>query len=304
MEMLRRGTALTVVLMALVSCSGLFKKNDSDAGAPATTTEPVVTTPVSSPPVLALNQGDVARYPDETPLATPPKLAFQRSFNIRESVPSGKVITGLGKGALATQIAKRPPYVLITFESPTAPGATMMGWVHQDAFTLVVADAGTLTCAAGETPLFSDVPTCGKVCATNADCPANFGCTGSSNRLAAGNKPGEPVKVCAQTVVHDAGPPTPPPVVDAGPPPVVDAGKPATVDAGKNNAEPPAGTDEVNALPGKTCPGSFIYVDKTGHCHRSCKESDAKTKCQSNGHFCSRCDTSKMVCTHSRGVCQ
>lgn len=299
---------LAVVTMAVVSCGDLFKKKGEDAGATTTPTDPVNATPVPGTPPLALNQGDIARYPDETPLATPTKLAFQRGFNIRESIPNGKVVAGLGKGAVATQLAKRPPYVLITFDNPSGPGMTMMGWVHQDAFSLVVTDAGTLTCAAGETPLFSDVPVCGRVCTKDGDCTAGFGCTGTSNKLAAGNKAGEPVKVCAQTVAKpDAGPPTPPTppaTPDAGPAPKPDAGSGA-VDAGgnKNNgADPPAGTDEVNALPGKTCPGSFKYATKTGHCHRPCKDAAGKVVCAAD-HFCSSCD-GNQVCTNSRGVCK
>lgn len=306
MRTFKRGMALVVVMMAVVSCGDLLKKKNQDAGATAQPTDTVNGTPVPGQPVLAMNQGDIARYPDETPVATPTNVAFQRGFNIRESVPNGKVIAGLGKGAVARQIAKRPPYVLITFDNPQAPGMPMMGWVHQDAFSLVVADAGALTCANGETPLFSDVPTCGKVCTANTDCAANFQCTGTSNKLAAGNKPGEPVKVC----VAAPPPPPPPPAVDAGgkptpPPTPVDAGgtKPAVVDSGAPKpGDPAAGTDDVNALPGKTCPGSFIYVDKTGHCHRPCKNASGQVQC-ANGHFCSKCDGSKQVCTNSRGVC-
>jgi hypothetical protein len=301
LQALKRGATLVVVMMAVVSCGDLLKKKGQDAGATATPTDPVNGTPVPAQPVLALNQGDITRYPDETAMPTPTKLAFQRGFNIRESVPNGKVIAGLGKGAVATQIAKRHPYVLITFDAPSSPGVTMMGWVHQDAFSLVVADAGALTCAAGETALFSDVPTCGKVCTSNTDCAANFACTGTSNKLAAGNKPGDPVKVCVQA------PPTPPAAVDAGKPPpaAVDAGPPpAAVDAGNKSAtpDPPAGTDEVNALPGHTCPGSFLYATKTGHCHRPCKDAHGNNQCDPK-HFCSSCD-GKQMCTNTRGVCK
>lgn len=234
------------MMMAVVSCDDLFglKKMEQDAGVTAATTDPVVGTPVPTPVVLAVNQGDIARYPDETPMPVATKVPFQRGFNIRESIPNGKIVVGLGKGVVATQLAKRSPYVLITFDDPSSSGVTMMGWVHQDAFSLVVADAGTLTCAAGETRLFSDVPTCGKVCTKDADCAAGFDCSGTSNKLAAGNKPGEAVKVCAQTVTRDAGTPansnpTPNPT-DASAPAVVDAGKSATgatgiVDAGGKN---------------------------------------------------------------------
>ena len=309
MRMLKRGTALIFVMMAVVSCGDLFKKKGGDAGATATPTDPVNGTPVPGQPVLAMNQGDIARYPDETPLATPTSLAFQRGFNIRESIPNGKVIAGLGKGAVAKQIAKRPPYILITYDNPQAPGMPMMGWVHQDAFALVVADAGALTCAAGETPLFSDVPTCGKVCTANSDCAASFQCTGTSNKLAAGNKPGDPVKVCVSA--PPAPPPTPPPTTpDAGKPPtpVVDAGgntPPAPADAGPkpSGGDPPAGTDEVNALAGHTCPGSFIYATKTGHCHRPCKSASGANQCDLTKHFCSTCD-GKALCTNSRNVCK
>jgi len=256
--------------------------------------------------VLATNQGDIARYPDEKPLATPTKFAFQRGFNVRESIPNGKVIAGLGKGVQATEVTKRPPYVLITFDHPSAPGTTMMGWVHQDAFSLVVADAGALTCAAGETALFSDVPTCGKVCTTDAECGANMGCKGQSNLLAAG-KAGAAVKVCVLSAPNPTPPPTP--AVDAGnnnkATPVADAAAPVVHDAAAPNpsgGDPPVGTDEVPPTSGTKCPGSFIYVDKTKHCHRPCPGGAGQCSV-SPQHYCGTCDKTKKVCTNVRGIC-
>lgn len=308
MRTLSRGTTLVVVMMAVASCGDLLKKRGDDAGATAATTEPVNGTPVPTAQVLATNQGDIARYPDEKPLAAPTKYAFQRGFNVRESVPNGKVIAGLGKGVQATELAKRPPYILITFDSPSAPGTTMMGWVHQDAFSLVVADAGALTCAAGETALFSDVPTCGKVCTTDPECGANMACKGQSNLLAAG-KAGNPVKVCvlAAPSPSPSPSPSPTPAVDAGnkTTPVADAAAPVVHDAAApapNNGDPPAGTDEVPPTSGTKCPGSFIYVDKTKHCHRPCPQ--GAPNCSSNPlHYCGMCDKTKKVCTNVRGVC-
>lgn len=306
MRRFMRGTTLVVVMMAVAACGDLLKKKDQDAGVTAATTEPVNGTPVPTAQVLATNQGDIARYPDEKPLATPTKYAFQRGFNVRESIPNGKVIVGLGKGVPATELAKRPPYILITFDNPSAPGTTMMGWVHQDAFSLVVADAGALTCAAGETALFSDVPTCGKVCTADAECGANMGCKGQSNLLAAGNKAGAAVKVCVLAAPAPSPSPSPAPIVDAGKTTPVDAAAPVVHDASApapSNGDPPAGTDEVSPTSGTKCPGTFLYVEKTKHCHRPCPA--GVTQCsQTPIHYCGLCDKTKKVCTNVRGICQ
>jgi hypothetical protein len=304
MRIVTRGATLVVVLMAVVSCSGLLKKTDADASAEAGAVDAVDAAPVPLPATLATNQGDITRYPDET-VMTPTKLAFQRGFNVRESEPSGKIFATLPKGTLATQLSKHHAYYLILWDNTAAPGTQLMGWVHQDAFLLTIPDAGALACRAGQSPLMGDVPYCGKICASNADCAVNEACNGTANKLAAGNTAGDAVKVCTYFIMHDGGATPTPTVVDAGHSTVFDAGH-ATVDAGPGPS--PVGDpakDVVPALAGNKCPGSFVFVTKTGKCHRLCPKGPIGGECKNTPFFCIHCDTPvKQVCGESQLQCR
>ena len=180
----------------------------TDAGAVADTVDAA---PIPQPPVLATNQGDIARFPDEAPIANA-RATFMRAYNIRESPQAGTIILGLPKGAVVTQIAQRTTYFLILFDNPKQAGTQLMGWVSKDAFSAVIADAGAPpTCPPGETSLLSDAAFCGRVCAADADCTAGTSCRGSANRLVSGKAAPDAVKVCvamggaAETVSTDGG---------------------------------------------------------------------------------------------------
>jgi hypothetical protein len=134
---------LITFLMLVVSCSGLLKKKEEDAGLEASVTADTTdAAPVQAADTAAVatNQGDVARFPDETKLADVP-ATLQRGYNVREAQPAGAVITALPKGTAVTQIAQRGGSYLITFDNPKAPGTKLMGWIYKDAFNAVVADA-------------------------------------------------------------------------------------------------------------------------------------------------------------------
>lgn len=273
-------------VLLLAGCAGL-KKSDNDAGPTITVVESVVdAAPVPAPAVLAANQGDIARFPDETPLTA--SNTTQRSFSVRESPPSGPVVGQLAKGTTVTQIASRGAYVLIVFERSGTP---TMGWVHRDVFSASPVDAGALTCAPGESPLFTDVPACGKTCTTDADCGPNQGCRGSANKLAAGNKAGDAVKVCTAVVAHDAGV-----IGDAG----------TAKDAGALNAPV---QDVVNAsgLGGAAgagkCPAGYVFLAKTGKCHRPCPGGPGGKECKNQPFFCIKCNAD-LLCLENANQCK
>jgi hypothetical protein len=224
----RTATTLSV-LMLVASCRGLLKKGEDAGGADASvgvsdTASAAAPTPVPTTTALATNEGDVARFPDET--AFPNEHAvLLRSSNVREAPPAGPVVAGLSKGASVTKISFRAGFFLIVFDNPKSPGTSgtrEMGWVHRDAFSAVREDAGPLVCRAseGEIALFGDTPFCGKPCAGDTDCPAQQACKGQANKLLPNGKAGDGVTVCtafrggtAPTRAGDAGHPT---VDDAG----------------------------------------------------------------------------------------
>jgi hypothetical protein len=283
--------------MIVASCSGLLKKNDADAGATATTTpdtDAAAPTPAPTAGAIAANEGDVARFPDET--AASGTAVLMRSYNVREAPPAGPVIAGLTKGATVTKIAARGFYFLITYDKPGAPGTKQLGWIHRDAFSAVIADAGPLVCPTGEIALFGDTPFCGKLCSADNQCPAQQACKGSAAKLLPTGKAGDTVSVCT------AWRPPPTPASDAGPAPPTPP-PPAVVDAGHPTPPAPAPTGDVVPATNGTCAVGYLLVKKTGKCHRSCAASPAACKNQPN--FCIKCDSdNKKVCAEARDQCK
>lgn len=309
MRTLVRGTTLLVVVMFVVSCSGLLKKKKEDAGA-VDAAEPEVAADAApaptTPAAIAANEGDVARFPDETKLADVSSTLL-RTYNVREAPPNGELVTSLGKGTSVTQIAQRDRYFLIVFDNPKAAGTKLMGWIHRDAFSAVIQDAGPLVCPKGEVALSGDTPFCGKVCGGDADCPAGQACKGSAPKLMPNGKPGDSVTVCTVYHSHDAGAPTPKvdasaPTPDAGAA-KLDAGV-AVVDAGAPPA--PGPVNDVVAATGGTCPANFVLVKKTNKCHRPCTNSvKAKDECKNKPFYCIKCDNdTKVVCAESQTQCR
>ncbi len=297
--------------MLVASCSALLKKNDDDGGADAAVVAEVVDAAPAPAPVavvaLAANQGDVARFPDETAIASVP-ATLQRAYNVREAPPAGVVVAGLPKGTAVTQLASRERYVLVLFDNAKAPGTKLMGWVHKDAFSAVIVDAGPPQCVVGEIALYGDPSFCGKLCSTDAECPAQQACKGSANKLLPSGKAGDGVTVCT-VFHHDAGtvppaPPSPPPVDAGKPPAVVDAGPPPppppVVDAGPGPA-----ADVVAPGANGACPSNFLLVKKTGKCHRPCPGGITANQCKNKVAFCIKCDPdNKKVCSDSKEQCK
>lgn len=332
MRILHRGTVGLVALTFVVGCNALLKKinkeGEEEAGVPEAsvaldhagepTPEP---TPEPAPPALASNEGDVARFPDETKLPDV-KATTQRPYNVREAPPNGELIVNIPKGTEVTQIAQRDRFFLVTFDDPRAPGTKLMGWIHADAFSADAPKVEPITCPKGETPLMGDVPFCGVICKTDADCPKDEVCKGFAYKWVNG-KQGEEVDICILFHPHDAGaPPQPPPQTDAGgggggggrgivrvP---KDAGAPAAVDAGPapnpapNPPAPSGPAQDVVPANGTTCPANFVFVKKTGKCHRPCTNAvNAERECKNRPFYCIKCDNdTKVVCAESKTQCK
>jgi len=302
--------AFVVAFAGVIVNCGLLKKGDPDAGDEAGATPVVAATDAAptptAPAALATNEGDVARFPDETKLADVPATTL-RAYNVREAPPAGTLIVGLPKGTAVTQVASRDKFFLITYDNPAAPGTRQMGWVHKDAFSATVVDAGLPTCKVGEVLLVGDTPFCGKLCNADGECPAGQACKGSGTRLLSNGKSGDNVQVCTVFHPHDAGAPTPPAptVVDAGAAPVKDAGTaPVVVDAGPGPTPAGPASDVVNAV-GGACPANFVLVKKTNKCHRPCPGGPTAQECRNKPAFCIKCDADqKKVCGESQTQCR
>jgi hypothetical protein len=305
MRILFRGTSALVLVMLVASCTKLFGPKGEDAGAEAGVDAAAVVedaAPAPAPPAaLATNEGDVARFPDETKLADVSAVT-QRAYNVREAPPAGPLVgSGVAKGTTVTQIAQRGVYFLIVFDDPKAPGTKLMGWVHRDAFSTVIQDAGPLVCATGEVALFGDTPFCGKLCSADSDCPTDQACKGSGAKLLPNGKAGDNVTVCTLFArAHDAGAP------DGGRTPNklirVDSGAPV-VDSG---ALPPApATADVVAPTGGACPAGFLLVTKTGKCHRAAPKGPTGRECKNPASFYIKCDKDeKKVCGETQAQCR
>jgi hypothetical protein len=269
MKALFRNLFVLSSIIALASCGLLGKKADADAGAEAAVAE----TPADAAPAApvataaaAVNENDIARFPDETKLADVAATTKRFAF-LRESPGNGKVVTSLNANVNVTEIAQRQTFFLVKTD---VAGQTKMGWLSGDAFQPPPPDAGLKapTCAAPEVPLMGDTPFCGKVCGGDVDCPAGQACKGTAQRFSANSLLPGTVAVC--TVVNrplgqssftiDAGAPTPP------------------VAAVPDIVNPP-------------CPAGFIQL-KDKRCHKNCANAAGQKICQ---FFCLRCE-GQQVC--------
>lgn len=162
------GSSALFLALLLVRCAKTSEQAEKDAGRVATLVSEVAdAAPVPAPVALATNEGDIARFPDETSIADEEE-SFLRAYNVREAPPAGAVITGLNKGTMVTKIASRDRFFLILFDDPKAFGSKQMGWVHRDAFSAVSPDAGSL---AGE-PVDAGAPLDAGTSAVDASAPA------------------------------------------------------------------------------------------------------------------------------------
>jgi len=291
MNTLFRGISIVTLVAVSVSACGMFKKKGEDDAGPddaqaadAADEAAAAATPATTAPPVAANVDDIARFPDETKIDNT-AATIQRPTNVREVPQSGKVVAALSKGGAVVQIAQRKEFFLVVFDNPKDATKKLMGWVPADSFTAAaVADAGikAITCGVGETALVGDAPFCGKVCASDNDCPAGQACKGASNKLVNG-KAAEAVTVCTVFVAPDAG--AKPGVIKPGVG-VTDAAAPT----------PAAPTGDVVAPP---CPVEFALVQKDGKCHRRCPKVDA---CKTD-KFCVKCG-GVAVCAASQTFCK
>ena len=204
-------------LAGLVGCGLLTKKGGDKADAEAVA-ETVDAAPPAAPEAIASNFDSVSRFADEQKLdnvAAP----LQRSTNVREIPSIGKVVATLAKGANVSKIAQRGTAFLVLLDDPKAP-KKLMGWVGQESFTAgadTMADPflkALITCHAPEVPLISDAPFCGRICTSDAACPAGQACRGFANKLVKG-KAAESVTLCTVFTPAKAAV-APPPVAANG----------------------------------------------------------------------------------------
>jgi hypothetical protein len=276
-------SVLLGLVPALAGCGLLGKKGGdaADAQAEAAVAEVAEAAPPPAATPAAANENDVSRFPDEKKLENV-TATIQRPTNVREIPGIGKVVAALAKGSTVTEIAQRSTFFLVVFENP-ADKKQLMGWITQDSFTAPAPiTAKPLACTLPETALFSDGPFCGKVCASDVDCPTGQACKGAANKFT-NAKLGDAVTVC--TVFTPAKPvataitpvPAPTPVVAVVPTPAGIVGDPV----------------------GGKCAPNFTLLAKDNKCHKQCAQIG---QCIPNG-FCAACQGAKL-CGATKDFCK
>src|SRR5438105_936888 len=100
MRNLSRVAVVLFCLSSLAACDFLKKKGDDAGAAAADDAAAVAATDAAATPASttgAANENDVARFPDETAIASV-AATTKRFANLRESPGTGKVVQGLGAG--------------------------------------------------------------------------------------------------------------------------------------------------------------------------------------------------------------
>jgi hypothetical protein len=171
-------SALAALSVAVLGCP---KKTDAgaDAAAEAAAAAPadaaVEGAAAAAAPGDAKNAAEVARFPNETPIANETAVIAQVT-NVHASPGGGKLVASLRIGITVTKIAEHEGSILITFISPADGASLLEGWVSKMAFTqvIVVVDAGhsTLECGTNQAKIkMGGTAVCKVKCTKDADCP-------------------------------------------------------------------------------------------------------------------------------------
>jgi hypothetical protein len=218
--------AICLPLALLLGLTGCPKKktDGGDAASDAATDGPVAAEVDSGPAAPeATNVNEVARFGDETKIASEVAKTEAPLTIARKSPPNGEWVARLSRGTEVTKIASHEGQILVTFANPKKADERLMGWVVEASFKAAAATAqkcktdkdcgGANVCVPHETGT-----KCEKGCsATNtAACPEHFACTGEGP-----NAEGKTVQYCVSTLPQDAGAPK----QDAGAKPKADGGK-------------------------------------------------------------------------------
>ena len=282
------GSVLTIAsvvsLVALTStgCGLLKKKGEDDAGAAdeAGAVDEAGTAAADAAPATpaAANVADVARFPDEVPVANV-VATIARPTNVRDIPAVGKISASLAKGGQVTEISQRGTAFLVTFTNPTTQ-AQLMGWVGQEAFTaLPPTDAGIrqLSCGTPEVAVHVDTDICVRVCKVDGDCPNGTICRGTSPQAfkIVGGKLTEATNICLPGSV---------------------AVVPTAVATATTTAPPVLNLPDVAPSSGGRCPAGAL-VGKDLQCHRSCSNVGGGINACRAGFRCLKCPTiSSSVC--------
>lgn len=150
----------TVLLLACAAVIGLLgcKKllqaaadDSADATAnasppPSAPEAPALTAPATK--VAFANAADIARYPDEKPIADE-KATVHTNMLARTAVPSGAVVATVLSGKPITKLASHQGFVLVSFEDPKDASRTLIGWIAQGGIAAPGATAAAANAAGG-----------------------------------------------------------------------------------------------------------------------------------------------------------
>jgi hypothetical protein len=241
----------------------LKKPGASDAGDAAGSASAEVE---AGPAPQAVNEADVSRYPDETPVNHVSATTKWTISNVRSQVGAGgELVAALRKGTETDKIAERQGYDLVLFDDPGDSSRKKMGWVSQAVYGAEPPHKrATLHCPGTEVAILlqGGDETCVSECTSDANCHAGWACDGDGV-LSNGGQPGNPVKFCriaARTGGADGGaPPTPPVVKDAGPAKLLDVKK-------NKDGSCPTGYGACGAACRLSCKGDSECGVASAHC--------------------------------------
>lgn len=181
-----RWVAAGLVLGALPACSMLKKPGAADAGDGGESEASAVAEAAAAAP-LAMNEGDITRYPDEKS-STGSTLTTEAPADLRTEVGAGgKLVVVLKKGTEVDKVAEHAGHYLVVAEDPKDASRKLMGWAGTGAFTvgtfrgpIVVHDGGAAAPVEG-----------GAHAATTSDAgPAPAPATGGAAACVKQNPPG------------------------------------------------------------------------------------------------------------------
>jgi hypothetical protein len=125
--------AIVAMAAAATACSMMKKPAGGDAGedgSPAAAVAPSA----EAGPVLAANESEITRYPDEKAVDRAP-VTTETGGNMRTQAGSGgELVVILKRATEVDKVAERGGYYLVIADDPKDPSRKLMGWVAEAAF--------------------------------------------------------------------------------------------------------------------------------------------------------------------------
>jgi hypothetical protein len=127
--------AMAAMATAVMACSMFKKPGAGDAGEDGSSEASAAAASAEPAPVLAVNESEITRYPDEKPVARAPLTTDELVGNVRtQAGAGGDLVVILKKGTEVDKLAERGGYYLVLADDPKEPSRKLMGWIAEAAF--------------------------------------------------------------------------------------------------------------------------------------------------------------------------